>query len=108
MFGILVENGRAIRDYQASSPCPSTLADGRENKLQGDAPWYVSNRGMLTLCEVLLPSKKQIIGSEFWPGAKLWRTYLGIKQPKKGQKEFCQLYGTVYRELHQHTSKLLH
>lgn len=47
--GTLAEKGRAIPDYQATSPCPGTLSE-RKNKLQGDAPRNVANTGMPTHC----------------------------------------------------------
>lgn len=37
VFGILVETGSSIPDYQVTTPCPGTLSEGRVNKLQGDA-----------------------------------------------------------------------
>lgn len=71
VLGILVEKGSSTPDYQATSPCPGTLSEGRANKLQGNALWYIANTGMPTFCQVLLPCKKQIIGFEFRPRCKI-------------------------------------
>lgn len=52
VFGTLVEKGRSLPDYQATSPGPGTLSERREKKKksQGDAPWYFANTGMATPC----------------------------------------------------------